>query len=552
MGNSRSRDRRKESFVFAATAVSEIPEHGTEHSDSDEYDSESDKSDSSNYDIDDYSDQLQLGPASYSFYPRCGDNVMVSGNRRFAKRRRPLSSFNDGVVMTEQHLLANESFKVQIKSMVDKWWGSIEVGVTCLSPVSLDFPFTMTESTFGSTVMWSGDSLLCNGEMIMTLAEDLENCTVGDTISMTLSEEGSLHFGLNGEEVTALNLHLYFRDVNLLHCVVDLYGRTDSAVICESGYVEERSEITSFDVKTSPTEEDYEADPDSVIKQMRMLVLGLKHFAELDMDLTIKLVYLYILKPTTLFENVEFKQKFGDHLANLGVADELKFLLDKLISEVDPMNTKWDSIEVVLVTLINCTDVSLKLCRLCGQCGLVNDLLNNIHKHRNNYDDDEKLHSFVARSIDVLHNCSIAADNRQIYRECGAIDKIAPYVRSDDTDMAATALLTLSHIMENSKKHLLEAEDNIIEFIVRTLDVAVDDESLRCEGFGVLELVVGIGNISVYDKNKISLVNNGIVPLLLKLMHKDLPVEQECAINAFCNLCKLESLRKKLQSRQMP
>ncbi|XP_070554475.1 uncharacterized protein [Ptychodera flava] len=345
-------------------------------------------------------------------------------------------------------------------SMVDKWSENIEIGVTSLSPQSLDFPLTITESTSRSNIIWSGNSLQRKGEVIMTLEEDLENCTVGDTISVTLSEEGILHFGLNGEEVTTLDLHLHhFPDVNKLYCVVDLYGRTNSAMICESRYVEEASEITSFDVQTAPTVEDYKADPDSVIKQMRMLILGLRDFAERDMDLTIKLVYLYILQPTMMICSNEFKQKFGDHLANLGVADELKFLLDKLMSEADLMDSKWDSIDVVLMTLMNCTDISLKLCRQCGQCGLLSDLLDSIHKYSDSYNNDGKLHSFVAMSINVLHNCSIAADNRQIYRECGAIDKIAPYVRSDDTDMAATALLTLSHIMENSKKHLLEAED---------------------------------------------------------------------------------------------
>ena len=47
--------------------------------------------------------------------------------------------------------------------MIDKWSGSIEVGVTTHNPSLLDFPATMTNMRSG-TIMMSGCGILTNGK----------------------------------------------------------------------------------------------------------------------------------------------------------------------------------------------------------------------------------------------------------------------------------------------------------------------------------------------------------------------------------------------------
>lgn len=46
---------------------------------------------------------------------------------------------------------------------MDKWSGSIEVGVTTHSPTALEFPATMTNMRSGTTMM-SGCGILTNGK----------------------------------------------------------------------------------------------------------------------------------------------------------------------------------------------------------------------------------------------------------------------------------------------------------------------------------------------------------------------------------------------------
>lgn len=76
--------------------------------------------------------------------------------------------FNHAVVLSSRPLLPGESFEVQIENVIDKWAGSIELGVTTHDPMSLDFPPVMRNVEVG-TWMMTGDGVMHNNE---TLIED--------------------------------------------------------------------------------------------------------------------------------------------------------------------------------------------------------------------------------------------------------------------------------------------------------------------------------------------------------------------------------------------
>jgi len=58
--------------------------------------------------------------------------------------------FNHGVVLSSRPLRSNEVFQVRIDKMVDKWAGSIEIGVTTHNPAHLQLPSTMTNLRSGN------------------------------------------------------------------------------------------------------------------------------------------------------------------------------------------------------------------------------------------------------------------------------------------------------------------------------------------------------------------------------------------------------------------
>ncbi len=47
----------------------------------------------------------------------------------------------------------NELFEIRIDRLVDKWSGSIEVGITTHNPGTLDFPTTMTNAKSGKVLI---------------------------------------------------------------------------------------------------------------------------------------------------------------------------------------------------------------------------------------------------------------------------------------------------------------------------------------------------------------------------------------------------------------
>ncbi|MCI4384593.1 hypothetical protein PGIGA_G00040430 [Pangasianodon gigas] len=155
------------------------------------------------------------------FHEKCGTLIKLSNNNKTAERRRPLDEFNNGVVMTNRPLRHNEMFEIRIDKLVDKWSGSIEIGVTTHNPNSLDYPATMTNLRSG-TIMMSGCGILTNGKG--TRREycefSLDELQEGDHIGLMRKASGALHFYINGiDQGVAAN-----QTPGVVYGVVDLYG----------------------------------------------------------------------------------------------------------------------------------------------------------------------------------------------------------------------------------------------------------------------------------------------------------------------------------------
>ena len=77
-----------------------------------------------------------------------------------------MEDFNNAVVLTQRYLEPEEMFEVRIDRMVEKWAGSIEIGVTTHSPADFEFPSTMTNVRSG-TWMMTGNGIMHNGVTIL-------------------------------------------------------------------------------------------------------------------------------------------------------------------------------------------------------------------------------------------------------------------------------------------------------------------------------------------------------------------------------------------------
>lgn len=172
------------------------------------------------------------------FHSRCGSLVKLSNNFRGAERRRPYDEFNNGIAMTHRHLKDDELFEIRIDRLVDKWSGSIEVGVTTHSPSALQFPATMTNLRSG-TIMMSGCGILTNGKG--TRREygefNLDELREGDRVGMMRKSNGNLHYYINGRDqgIAASRVS------QILWGVIDLYGMTIKVTIVDPDETEQQN-----------------------------------------------------------------------------------------------------------------------------------------------------------------------------------------------------------------------------------------------------------------------------------------------------------------------
>lgn len=175
------------------------------------------------------------------FHARCGSLVKLSNGNRTGERRRPLDEFNNAVVMTNRPLKDNELFEIRIDKLVDKWSGSIEVGVTTHNPNALNFPATMTNMRSG-TIMMSGCGILTNGKG--TRREygefNLDELREGDRVGMMKKSNGNLHYYINGRDQGIAAT----RVAQILWGVVDLYGMTLKVTIVDPDEREQLNLVT--------------------------------------------------------------------------------------------------------------------------------------------------------------------------------------------------------------------------------------------------------------------------------------------------------------------
>ncbi|EEC01382.1 neuralized, putative, partial [Ixodes scapularis] len=157
------------------------------------------------------------------FHLRCGALVHLSNGNRTAERRKPADEFNNGVVMTHRALRDDEWFEIRIDELVNKWSGSIELGVTTHNPDTLDFPATMTNMRSG-TIMMSGSGILTNGKGSRREYGNynLDELHEGDRIGVVRKSNGNLHYYINGMDQGMASNSV----PQVVYGVVDLYGMT--------------------------------------------------------------------------------------------------------------------------------------------------------------------------------------------------------------------------------------------------------------------------------------------------------------------------------------
>ncbi|PFX18848.1 Neuralized-like protein 4 [Stylophora pistillata] len=471
---------------------------------------------------------------SYKFSHNCGDNITMMHGGKKAKRIDALQIFNHGVVMTVQPLKDDELFEVRLDSKVPKWFGTLDIGATTVSPEGLEFPPSMDRFRQGVTFALCGDKILHNGKEMTKISKDLNDLTVGGRVGVMRKSDNSLHFFINGVNVGKQVKTL----PPVLYGVVDVFGQAEEVT------------ITGGTAETQSSNQD-EVDSVSVMVRMHNIINTVKDEKFNDILFVVRKVAKDILEPYCETDDRQLRLKYGDHLSDISAPEYLTRLLRRVMDMGMETQAGWLGMCVIRKVFWNYADASLKMARGLGRSGSLKIMLNDLDTFGPNSSKNEKKKFLVSSAMNILNNCSKAAENRQILLDLRAIERISPFLKADDMETVVTATLTLAYISSDDQKKRLEAESRVISYLIGLLRNALNQSDLRGRSGGsawsAQEIADGLGNLVVNEKNMEVMLERDVVPLMILLLEKGGDTEKECAANTLWIIAKTSKGKAKIK-----
>ena len=153
----------------------------------------------------------------------------------------------------------------------------------------------------------------------------------------------------------------------------------------------------------------------------------------------------------------------------------------------------------------------------------------------------ESSREVVERSTNVLYNISREQGNSSHFAACNAPARLQRFSKLPQgrvgVEIPVLSLLCLAYLVDENNNHLINADDSLIEFLVRLLSKAVTSEERVCDGFTTVELADGLIHVAENDANKAVIGRQGAVRLLLLMIRSSTDErEQLSATNALWKL----------------
>ncbi|XP_078697350.1 uncharacterized protein LOC144925267 [Branchiostoma floridae x Branchiostoma belcheri] len=144
---------------------------------------------------------------------------------------------------------------------------------------------------------------------------------------------------------------------------------------------------------------------------------------------------------------------------------------------------------------------------------------------------------------------------RPLFSATNATESLKPYLKADNDEFKTDTTLTLAYVIDEEHMGIV-ADPPVINFIIEVFRKAVHGDTKRHTGddggYSATELAMGIERLAVndspHDGNKLSLVREGVLPPLFKLMTEGDDEEKLHAIRAISQLAFHPRNREKIRS----
>ncbi|CAC5383014.1 unnamed protein product [Mytilus coruscus] len=213
-----------------------------------------------------------------------------------------------------------------------------------------------------------------------------------------------------------------------------------------------------------------------------------------------------------------------------------------------------EHVSYLLQFLMHCSDCNFELSSIISQ---QNNFLHTVTKklqqwkipHLKDIEMESEEESGILGSLcGVLHNITMFEDNVPKVRAVNCIEAVKPYLESKDNTIRLLCLATLADLVNESESEMIKSNDEIIEFLMRTISMAIDTDNRA--SWSLMELSRIVRQVARNDNNKRTVVQHGAVPLLMRINKSGNIEEQREAVRAIWTLSfdkqnKTEMIEKK-------
>ncbi|XP_077868820.1 uncharacterized protein LOC144359579 [Saccoglossus kowalevskii] len=457
---------------------------------------------------------------------------------------RKSDSGTNGIIVTRQSLSTHKLFEIRLDSILETGNGRLKFGITTKRPEEYNIPRKKSQK-IGQTLLWSGSYLLINGQKWLHLEKDLDTIVIGDTIGIERKGNNAFVINFNGKNIEKFVLD---DNVSCVYGIVDLSG--DADVITIVGTLR-KGESYNTKRQLQSKESSYVRNPVIAMHHMQHTIRKLKHGTYPDNDDELDTLITEVLQPIYSTKDNNMRKVIGEQLVATGGIREIAKLLEYLITLGDESDMAWQGTNAVFQTCWTYASNNMLVCKEFGQSSVLEKMLSFLECYGSSSHDDET-YSMIMSALGTLYQCGQSLFNCVEFVKLKLFDRLAPFLKSEVKGIAVLATVMLSSVTINVGQDDLIVSRQVVRWLLNVLDSTLDDDSMCYALDGVkwttLEITKCLERLAVNnDAIKLTMVQCGCIPLLVKALKRGRTSEQESACNTLFALSGLGDVRLTIQ-----
>ncbi|XP_041356433.1 uncharacterized protein LOC121373745 [Gigantopelta aegis] len=270
---------------------------------------------------------------------------------------------------------------------------------------------------------------------------------------------------------------------------------------------------------------------EDVLEKVKSVVAELEKFEEFNKP---EVMQLQKCLGDFYWDYTSHRKQIGDAIADAGYAAITVRILKGLNTiGIFKNDDVWFPTYYTYNTTWNYSDCSELLARNLAEADAVRLLtLNCGHKPYLNAVHSKNVYYVIKASMSILHNIARNPTAKTYFKENKTSEVIMPFITMNDDMLKVLAMLTLAYIVEEEDNVKLIDETGTIKNIVQWIEKALDSPKRRFKGFCPMELTQGLDKLAVNDGNKSRIIDEGAIPLFMKMLLHDDP--REHSVTARC------------------